>query len=120
MRGDGPRDQFPVERQVEHPVRHRQVERRPPAEPRDEIRRFLRLFVEAFAFPDERMLKFAPTDRVYDIYKAANPAEGWPDALELETLDKRLKATYGVQLRDFWSQSLTLGELFMRVRRLVV
>jgi hypothetical protein len=91
-----------------------------PTAPRDEIRRFLRMFVEAFAFPDEHMLKFAPTDRVYDIYKAANPAEGWPDALELEILDKRLKANYGVELRAVWSQSLTLGELFTRVRKLVV
>jgi hypothetical protein len=91
-----------------------------PTASRDDIRRFLGLFVESFAFPDRRMLNFSPTDRVYEIYRAANPAEGWPDALELETLDLRLKSTYGIALRDCWSESLTLGELFARSRGLVV
>jgi hypothetical protein len=90
-----------------------------PSAPRQDIRRFLTLFVDAFGFSDAHMLKFAPTDRVYEIYKAANPAEGWPDALELETLDMRLKATYGMELRAIWSQSLTLGELFARSSKLV-
>ncbi|MEX1993230.1 MAG: hypothetical protein WD929_01100 [Steroidobacteraceae bacterium] len=60
-----------------------------------------------------------PTASNDDIYKAANPAQGWPDALELETLDNRLKSTYGIALRDCWSQSLTLGELFARSQKLV-
>jgi propanediol dehydratase small subunit len=91
-----------------------------PSASREQIRRFLRLFVEAFAFPEKRMLKFAPNDRIYDIYKAANPTEGWPDALELESLAKRLRVTYGLDLRATWSESLTLGELFHRASRWVV
>lgn len=88
-----------------------------PEAPHHEIRSFLRMFTDAFAFPREHALKFVPADRVRDIYEAANPAEGWPDALELETLERRLKSAYGIVLRDCWSPSLTLGELFARSHR---
>jgi hypothetical protein len=74
--------------------------------------------VSSFALPRHRKLNFAPTDRVLHIYRAINPP-GWPDALELETLDRALESEYKLQLRDVWKDDLTLGELFARAHRLV-
>jgi hypothetical protein len=90
-----------------------------PTASNEEIRRFLELFMDAFAMPRGRMLRFAPTDRIFEIYRAFNPP-GWPDALELETLDKLLSENYGLRLNDCWKESLSLGELFARARRVVV
>lgn len=65
-----------------------------PQSSADEIRQFLYIFVDAFAFPRRRALQFAPTDRVLNIYSALYPLKGWPDALELETLALRLERRY--------------------------
>ena len=89
-----------------------------PTESATEIRRFLHIFVDAFALPQSRKLRFAPTDRVLEIYHAVSPP-GWPDALELETLDRSLSEIYGLRLRDVWKDSLTLGELYARSRGIV-
>jgi hypothetical protein len=89
-----------------------------PSAPTQDIRAFLRIFVESFAFPSKRMLQFAPSDSVSEIYRSATPV-GWPDALELETLEKRLQDAYGLRLRDFWRENLTLGEIFARSREKV-
>jgi hypothetical protein len=86
-----------------------------PSAPKEDIRAFLALFMNAFALPSRRMLRFAPTDRVLEIYRAVSP-RGWPDAMELETLDEELQRVYGFPLRDVWKETLTLGELFARVR----
>ena len=45
--------------------------------------------------------------------RAVSP-RGWPDAMELETLDEDLQRAYGLPLRDVWKETLTLGELFAR------
>jgi len=84
-----------------------------PSVPKEDIRQFLAIFTNAFALPKARMLRFAPADRVLEIYRAINPP-GWPDALELETLDRSLQDTYGLRLGEIWKESLTLGELFAR------
>lgn len=89
-----------------------------PASSKEDIRAFLSLFMRSFALPRGRMLRFAPTDRVLEIYRAVSPP-GWPDAMELETLDRDLQESYGLALRDVWKESLTLGELFARANRLV-
>jgi hypothetical protein len=47
-----------------------------PNSPNAEIRRFLRLFVEAFAFKDQYKLHFKPSDRILDIYNAATGKRG--------------------------------------------
>jgi hypothetical protein len=86
----------------------------PQASP-DEIRQFLYMFVDAFAFPRRRALLFAPTDRVFAIYSALYPLKGFPDALELETLALRLEGRYRLDLRKIWRENLTLGEIFSRI-----
>jgi len=87
-----------------------------PSASKADIRRFLDLFMDSFALPRSRKLRFAPTDRVLEIYRANSPP-GWPDALELETLERELRRAYNVHLRDVWKEGLTLGELFAHVLR---
>jgi hypothetical protein len=41
--------------------------------------------------------------------------KGWPDALELETLARRLEDSYGFKVREIWRDDLTLGELFSKI-----
>jgi propanediol dehydratase small subunit len=86
-----------------------------PQASKDEIRQFLHVFVDAFAFPKGRALQFAPADRVLAVYRSLYPVQGWPDALELETLALRLERQYAVDLRKLWRDNLTLGELFSRI-----
>src|SRR5262245_13878943 len=47
--------------------------RRFPDAPKADIREFLRIFVDAFAFNQRRRSRFAPDDRVMDVYRALNP-----------------------------------------------
>jgi propanediol dehydratase small subunit len=86
-----------------------------PQASKDEIRQFLYMFVDAFAFPKRRALQFAPTDRVLALYNGLYPLKGWLDALELETLALRLEGRYALDLRRIWRDDLTLGEIFSRV-----
>jgi propanediol dehydratase small subunit len=86
-----------------------------PRASKDEIRQFLNVFVDAFAFPRHRGLKFGPADRVLAVYRSLYPVQGWPDALELETLALRLDRQYAVDLRKLWRDDLTLGEIFSQI-----
>lgn len=88
-----------------------------PHASKHDIRRFLQLFADAFAFQTGRVLYFAPADRVLTIYRALYPVKGWPDALELETFALRLQQAYGVDLRGMWRDNLTLGEVFYKITR---
>ncbi len=81
-----------------------------------EIREFLELFVEAFAYDSAEKLKFNPDDRIMDIYRAQYSSKDTPDALELETLVKEVNINYDVALADHWHENMTLGELFMLTR----
>ena len=83
-----------------------------PGASKAEIRNFLHLFVDAFAFPRKRSLQFAPADQLLSVYRALYPIKGWPDALELEDLARRLEQTYGVDLRSIWRDDLTMGGIF--------
>jgi propanediol dehydratase small subunit len=87
-----------------------------PQASKDEIRQFIHVFVDAFAFPRARALQFAPADRVLAVYRSLYPVQGWPDALELETLALRLERRYAVNLCKLWRDDLTLGELFSRIQ----
>lgn len=82
-----------------------------------EIRRFLELFTSAFGFHERRTLVFAPTDRILDVYKAAYPLDGLPDALELETFARDLDKHFGLDLYRAWRENLTLGEVFSLTRK---
>lgn len=87
-----------------------------PTASKDEIRSFLLLFVSAFAFADKDKLKFRPDDKILDVYRSLYPSRCLPDALEFETLANDLQKRYALQLGSIWSNDLTLGELFTRVR----
>jgi len=83
-----------------------------PASPTQDIREFLSLFVEAFAFSQKERLKLNPEDQILQIYRAIYPSKWTPDALEVETLAKDIEAKYGFSLESVWHEQLTLGELF--------
>jgi hypothetical protein len=87
-----------------------------PEAPKAQIREFLTLFVEAFAFAEKEKLKLSPDDRILSIYRTRYPSRWTPDALELETLAKDVKTKYGLSLASIWNENLTLGQLFAKVR----
>jgi len=78
----------------------------------DEIREFLSLFVRSFCLRGKNKLTFAPDDKVMDIYRTIYPQGGGADALECETLVSKCIKTYGVNIRDGFSDETTLGDLF--------
>ena len=77
-----------------------------------DIRDFLLLFMQAFAFSGDDKLKLNPDDKILEIYKALYPSKWMPDALEFETLAKNLWRKYSVDLGTIWKDELTLGDLF--------
>jgi propanediol dehydratase small subunit len=85
-----------------------------PSAGKREIRRFLRVFVDAFGFPQSRILKFLPDDRVFAIYRTIYPSKSTPDALEVETFAGDLSNTYRLDLASMWREDLTLGEIFSK------
>lgn len=83
----------------------------------DEIRRFLDLFVDAFAFPKKYRLRLQPEDQVVELYRTLNPPN-WTisDAMEFETLGIELEREYGFDLFSCWHDDITLADLFQQVR----
>ena len=69
-----------------------------PETDKQDIRQFLQLFVDAFAFRDSRRLQFRPSDKIIDIYRALFPVKGWPDSLELESFAMMVERTYRFDL----------------------
>jgi propanediol dehydratase small subunit len=47
--------------------------RRFPQATKDEIRKFLNVFVDAFGFRKSRRLSFSPDDKIMDVYRALYP-----------------------------------------------
>lgn len=82
-----------------------------PNTEKEEIRKFLHTFTDAFAFKSEQKLKFEPNDKIIDIYNALYPLKG-ADSLELETLANDIEKEYSVNFSQVWDLNLTLGELF--------
>lgn len=87
-----------------------------PGASKQDIRRFLGIFAEAFEFHQTHRLKFHPNDALLSIYRALYPHEWQPDGLELEMLDKYIGKQYGLKLTDVWNEHLTLGQLFAATR----
>jgi len=83
-----------------------------PDVPKQNIRAFLLLFVDAFAFKDSAKLQFNPNNKILDVYRSLYRHEWLPDALELEMFAKLIEKTYRVSFNAVWSEHLTLGELF--------
>lgn len=81
-----------------------------------QIREFLSVFAEAFAFGDTDKLKFRPDDQLLSIYKALHPSKWMPDAAELQKLASELRKRYGVALDEIWDEHMTLGALFAHVQ----
>ncbi|MBK6323420.1 MAG: hypothetical protein IPF38_14930 [Burkholderiales bacterium] len=88
-----------------------------PDATKTEIRQFLSVFTEAFAFKNREKLKFNPNDQLLDISHALYPHKWQADALEFETLDEDLKSKYGVSFNKVWRDGLTLGQIFEHVRQ---
>jgi len=88
-----------------------------PSSSVQDIREFLLVFVEAFAFPEKEKLKLNPEDQIFQIYRAIYPSKWMPDNLEIETLARDIKARYGISLEGVWSDDITLGELFQLTQR---
>jgi propanediol dehydratase small subunit len=91
--------------------------RRFPDASKDSIRDFLELFVDAFALSSDKRLKFAPDDKIMDIYKSLYPSSWWGDALEYECLCIDLERRYGLDLTEnVMDENITLGQLFYTIR----
>jgi hypothetical protein len=89
-----------------------------PQAPKDDIRQFLRAFMDAFAFSRSRGLRFTPNDRVMDVYRTLHPPK-WTlaDSMELESLAVRFQKQYGIDLVPVWRNDITLGDLFALTRQ---
>ena len=88
-----------------------------PSASKDEIRRFLDAFVEAFGFPPARRLCFSPDDRVIDVYRTVYPSALTPDALEMETFATILEERFHIDVARLPDRPYTLGELFALAHR---
>jgi hypothetical protein len=90
--------------------------RRFPGASKEQIRAFLSVFAESFAFAQADKLKFSPDDKVLDVYRALYPKRWLPDALEVEMFAKELEGRFAVRLEPLWSEQLTLGDVFDAVQ----
>jgi len=82
-----------------------------------EIREFLDLFIQAFGFSESRRLRFAPDDRVMEVYRALYPFPNMmADSMELESFIERVRERYGVDFFPLWRGDITLAELFAHAR----
>jgi len=93
-----------------------QWRRRFPDSTASQIREFLDIFADAFAFRQRRRSCFSPDDKVMDVYRAVYPDRFMADGLELESLAVGLRQKYGMDLTRFWRDDITLGELFTYTR----
>lgn len=87
-----------------------------PDSSKSEIREYLQIFIDAFAFSNKDKLQFEPNDKILDVYKELYSSRWSADALELETFAEDIEAKYNFNLNKFWHEELTLGELFFRVK----
>lgn len=91
--------------------------RRFPDAPKTEIREFLDLFVNAFAFCRKRRCCFSPDDRVMEVYRTLYPPGSAVDNMELEALCKMLRKRYGIDFATSWREDITLGEIYNQIHR---
>ena len=97
--------------------RHRRCEgrrwkRQFPAVPKEDIRRFLSHFADAFGFREEHRLKFRPDDQIGDVYNSIHRPVRWVDDMEMEGLFHGVEDRYGADLSHVDAMDMTLGELF--------
>ena len=99
----------------ERPCAGRAWRSRFPNDSAQEIREFLTIFTNSFAFRSKFRLKFNPDDQIYSIYRTLYPSLGGCDSLELETLFLEIKHEYQFDLTLIWREDLTLGELYAAI-----
>ncbi|MCH4296697.1 hypothetical protein MJ923_20545 [Shewanella sp. 3B26] len=87
-----------------------------PHSTKEDIRKFLLLFTDAFAFSPKQKLKFEPEDKILDIYKALYPKKWMADSLEIETLAEDIEKVYQIDFASIWHENLTLGDLYSQVQ----
>ena len=90
----------------------REWRRRFPDAPKDEIREFLDMFVDAFSIRRTSRLSFSPDRQVMDVYRVLYPPGSMVDGLELETFAMDLEGRYGVDVSSLQRQDITLGDVF--------
>lgn len=100
----------------ERPCQGRMWRRAFPRAPKTEVRAFLSIFADAFAYGEREKLKFRPDDALMGIYRAMYPRQWMADSLEMETFDMLLQRRYGVTLSSMWRDDLTLGDVFAATR----
>lgn len=83
---------------------------------KEEIRSFLNIFTDAFAFSGKKKLKFLPEDQIIVIYRSIYTNSWGADALELETLANLIEEKYKIDFNTIWYEEMTLGELFLAVK----
>lgn len=99
------------------PCAGREWRRRFPDAPKEEVRQFLKMFVDSYSLEPERYLAFRPDDRIMEVYRAINsPKWTVADSMELETFAFEIERHYGFSLKSIWRDELTLGEIFGRAR----
>ena len=82
-----------------------------------EVREFLDLFVDAFAFRRKKRCCFLPEDKVMEVYRALYPPGSLADSMELETFSMKLNKRYGIDIAGLWREDMALGELFELTHR---
>jgi propanediol dehydratase small subunit len=84
-----------------------------PAASAKDIRRFLAIFSDAFAFRSRNRLSFSPHDKVMDVYKAIYSSKWMADQLEVERLALGLEDEFKRKFPDeLMTEDTTLGMLF--------
>ena len=85
---------------------------------KDEIDKFLRFFIDAFAFKEKHKCQFKPDDKIMDIYSALYPTKFSKlsgDAMELEELAIFLEDEYKIDFEKIWNEDITLGQIFEKI-----
>jgi len=87
-----------------------------PSASKEDIRGYLRCFVEGMALPSRYALKFHPSDRVLEVYRALYGGRTpLGDHMECETFLEEVGFEFDVardDLMEAWHPHITLGELF--------
>lgn len=93
--------------------------RRFPDASKESIREFLDLFLDAFLFKTDKRLKFAPDDKINDVYLSVYPPHSpfRVDALEHLFIILGLEEKYGIDFTpNIEDPDVTLGQLFELTR----
>ena len=88
-----------------------------PDVPKDDIRKFLNIFIDAFIFKSKDRLKFGPKDKLMDVYKTIYAPGSMCDAMEVETFAVSLEREYGVDLSKTENlEEISFSDIFKMTR----